>query len=110
MSHDPARRGFLRNSIAIIPATAIAGASPVPAQERAATSPVPAFPPTPATQSGPYTPVFFNAAEMSFVTAAVARLIPADETGPSAVEAGVPEFIDRQMQGAFGLAATWYMQ
>jgi gluconate 2-dehydrogenase gamma chain len=37
-------------------------------------------------------------------------LIPADENGPGAVELGVLEFIDREMDGAFGHAAHWYMQ
>src|SRR5450759_2226825 len=41
---------------------------------------------------------------------ACAHLIPNDETGPGAVDAGVPEFIDRQLEGAFGHAARWYTQ
>lgn len=57
---------------------------------------------------GAYT--FFNVDEARFVEAAVARIIPADDLGPGALEAGVPYFIDQQLQGTFGLAATWYMQ
>lgn len=57
---------------------------------------------------GAYT--FFNRHEARFVEAAVARLIPADDLGPGALEAGVPYFIDQQLQGKFGLAAKWYMQ
>ena len=53
---------------------------------------------------------FFSAAEAAFVEAAVARLIPADELGPGAVEAGVPGFIDRQLAGDYGVGARWYMQ
>ena len=45
-----------------------------------------------------------------FINAACARLIPDDESGPGAVETGVPEFIDRQLEGAFGHAARWYTQ
>lgn len=54
--------------------------------------------------------VFFNAAEAAFVEAAVARLIPEDELGPGALQAGVPFFIDRQLAGDYGNAARWYMQ
>ena len=46
--------------------------------------------------------VWFTDAEAAFITAAVARLIPADELGPGAVEAGVPTFIDRQLAGDYG--------
>lgn len=58
--------------------------------------------------SGSY--VFFQPAEVAFVEAAVARLIPADDLGPGAVEAGVPIFIDRQLAGDYGRGARWYMQ
>jgi gluconate 2-dehydrogenase gamma chain len=53
---------------------------------------------------------WFSDAEAAFVTAAVARLIPADDLGPGAVEAGVPTFIDRQLAGAYGRGERWYMQ
>ena len=39
----------------------------------------------------------------------VARLIPADDLGPGAREAGVTVFLDRQLAGAYGRAETWYM-
>ena len=53
---------------------------------------------------------WFTEAEAAFITAAVARLIPADDLGPGAVEAGVPTFIDRQLAGAYGRGERWYMQ
>lgn len=53
---------------------------------------------------------FFTAEEAAFVDAATDRLIPADELGPGAPEAGVTVFIDRQLSGAYGSAAKWYMQ
>jgi len=53
---------------------------------------------------------FFTAVEFTFVEAAVARLIPNDELGPGAKEAGVATFIDRQLAGPYGRAATWYMR
>jgi gluconate 2-dehydrogenase gamma chain len=53
---------------------------------------------------------FFTSEEAAFVDAAVDRLIPSDELGPGAREAGVTVFIDRQLSGAYGTAAKWYMQ
>lgn len=53
---------------------------------------------------------FFTPAEAAFVTAACARIIPADDLGPGAVEAGVPPFLDRQLAGEYGQGARWYMQ
>jgi len=52
--------------------------------------------------------VFFNPAEARFVDAAVARLIPADDLGPGAKEAGVTCFIDRQLAGSWGTHARNY--
>ncbi|HET8612281.1 MAG TPA: gluconate 2-dehydrogenase subunit 3 family protein [Sphingomonas sp.] len=52
---------------------------------------------------------FLNAAEMGFVAAAADRLIPPDETGPSASEAGVPTFIDRQLAGGYGQGHHFYL-
>jgi len=59
-------------------------------------------------QPGPY--IFLTPAEAAFVETAVARLIPADESGPGAREVGCPVFIDRQLAGPFGRAERWYMQ
>jgi gluconate 2-dehydrogenase gamma chain len=57
-----------------------------------------------------YAPVFFNTAEWAFIQAACDRLIPADDIGPSAAQAGVPEFIDRHMQTPYAAGDIWYMQ
>ncbi|MDR6094506.1 gluconate 2-dehydrogenase subunit 3 family protein [Stenotrophomonas sp. SORGH_AS_0321] len=65
---------------------------------------------SPAQDSTPYQPAFFNAAEWAFVVAACDRLIPADDIGPGAVESGVPEFLDRHMQTPYASGAIWYMQ
>jgi gluconate 2-dehydrogenase gamma chain len=53
---------------------------------------------------------FFTPEEAAFVRTALDHLIPADELGPGAREAGVAVFIDRQLAGAYGTAAKWYMQ
>jgi gluconate 2-dehydrogenase gamma chain len=66
--------------------------------------------PTPGTGGANGAYAFLSAAEAAFVEAAVARLIPADELGPGAKEAGVPTFIDRQLAGEYGRGARWYMQ
>src|SRR5713226_2383355 len=54
--------------------------------------------------------MFLSPAEVAFVEAAVARLIPADELGPGAKEAGVAYFIDQQLFGGWGTMAKMYRQ
>ena len=104
---SPGRRGFLRRSIAIVPAAGALTATGFVTGQQATAQPAP----TPATSSSSaYVPSYFHADEWAFIQAAVARLIPSDDTGPGAIEAGVPEFIDRQMEGVFGHAGLWYMQ
>jgi gluconate 2-dehydrogenase gamma chain len=46
--------------------------------------------------------------EVRFLDAAVARLIPADELGPGAKEAGVSVFIDRQLCSNWGMLSRAY--
>ncbi|WP_028224207.1 gluconate 2-dehydrogenase subunit 3 family protein [Paraburkholderia ferrariae] len=107
MSESPltSRRGFLRTAVALVPAGALAGCHNG--------APGAAAPAQPASASAPraeYKPRFFDAREWAFVQAAVDRLIPADAEGPGAREAGVPEFIDRQMDTPWAHGALWYMQ
>lgn len=92
------RRIFLRNMIALVPTISIAACAPL------------SFTTLQIAPSQAYSPKYFTREEWVFLHAACARLIPADENGPGAVELGVPEFIDREMDGAFGHAANWYMQ
>jgi gluconate 2-dehydrogenase gamma chain len=66
--------------------------------------------PTAAISSSSNAYTFFNAAESAFIEAAVARLIPKDELGPGALEAGAAIFIDHQLAGSYGKAERWYMQ
>jgi gluconate 2-dehydrogenase gamma chain len=54
--------------------------------------------------------VFFTSDEAAFIEAAAVRIVPPDPTGPSALEAGVPLFLDRQLAGDYGTGARWYMQ
>ncbi|MBS0363868.1 MAG: gluconate 2-dehydrogenase subunit 3 family protein [Proteobacteria bacterium] len=53
---------------------------------------------------------FFTSDEAAFVEAAALRMIPADPTGPSALEAGVPLFLDRQLAGDYGKGTRLYMR
>ena len=89
------RRTFLKSAAG---ATLAAGAPPLLARAAAAA--------TPATTATPY--VFFNATEASFIEAAVARLIPNDDLGPGAIEAGVPSYIDKQLAAAWGAGERLY--
>ena len=57
---------------------------------------------------GPPAYAFLTAEEAAFIEPAVARLIPLDETGPGALEAGVPTFIDRQLAGPWGAGEQLY--
>jgi gluconate 2-dehydrogenase gamma chain len=56
-----------------------------------------------------YAPTFFTASEWAFINAAVNRLIPPGGDGPGGVEAGVPEFIDRQLELPYGRGAYFYV-
>jgi gluconate 2-dehydrogenase gamma chain len=96
-SKDPiGRRRFLRGSLGALPLAGLALSG------GAAEAAAPAEP--------AYVPKFFNAEEWAFIHAAVDRLIPPDAEGPGAVEACVPEFIDRQMDTPFAQGALWYLQ
>jgi len=82
-----------------------------PAAVDVAVAAPPAVPPaaaTPGAAAAPTSYLFFNAPEAAFIEAAVVRLIPPDEIGPSALEAGVPTYIDRQLHGAWGAGERLY--
>jgi gluconate 2-dehydrogenase gamma chain len=108
-TNKQSRRGFLLGSAALAPAIAVGS---VAAQEKppkpgdlSLSAPAPA---TLTTQD--YKPGYFTADEWRFVNAACDRLIPKDNIGPGAVELGVPQYIDRQLQTAYGDGNIWYMQ
>lgn len=66
-----------------------------------------AYPVTPVAPGG-Y--LFFTAEEAAIVDAFVDRLIPTDDLGPGAKDAGVTTFIDRQLTGPYGGHDWLYMQ
>lgn len=105
---ERSRREFLKKSMAVAPALALGGiALDGVARDAGAASSAGAA----ANESAQaYHPTFFNQEEFDFITAAVDRLIPRDKYGPGALEANVPEFIDRQMQTPYAVGAKMYLQ
>lgn len=108
---EESRRNFLLRSISVVPVLALNGvglsamAASSPQTEKTSQREMPEV-----EAARDYRPTFFSQEEFEFIKAAVARLIPKDNLGPGALEAGVPEFIDRQMQTPYGVGAHWYMQ
>jgi gluconate 2-dehydrogenase gamma chain len=52
--------------------------------------------------------LFFNASEAAFIEAACERLIPATDDGVGALGAGVPNYLDKQLGGAWGAGERLY--
>lgn len=102
------RRALLKAFAVGVPA-ALGAAARAPAQAPPATSvaPVAAVPIAP-----PASRVlrFFNADEAAAMDAVVSHLIPADELGPGAKEAGVTFFADQQLAGSWGSGDHFYRQ
>src|SRR5437879_4859342 len=108
---ESGRRNFLKTAAALgaaIPAGAAAQSKPAPHADhekqhaqhmRAATA---------ASQQRTY--LFLSQPEAAFPDAAVSHLIPKDELGPGAKEAGVTSFIDQQLFGGYGTMARKYTQ
>jgi gluconate 2-dehydrogenase gamma chain len=111
MSREISRRDFVATAGALGAAAAVPGSAL--AQHAHAPAPTPAgAAPGAAPAAGHVAPeqyVFLNQVEAAFVEAAVARLIPADDRDPGALEAGVPIYIDRQLAGAYGSGARMYL-
>jgi gluconate 2-dehydrogenase gamma chain len=93
------RRGFFRKTLAIVPISTIAACDAPSSHSGAPASNV----------ASAYKPGYFHETEWAFINAACARLIPSNDDGPGAIEAGVPEYIDRQMDTPYAHGALWYM-
>jgi gluconate 2-dehydrogenase gamma chain len=104
---DRKRRDFLKGIGAIGAAGLVAGPAHGDSMPPAAAPAPDASPATPVEQA-PYR--FLNAAEAAWLEAAVDRMVPADDLGPSGVDLGIVRFIDGQLAGAFGQGAKTYMQ
>lgn len=97
------RRRFLQ-ALAIVPASTMAAGAALTQTACSNEAPV-------ARQDNKaYSPTYFSKQEWAFINAAVDHLIPADDYGPGAIQAGVPEFIDRQMEMPYGHGKLWYTQ
>jgi gluconate 2-dehydrogenase gamma chain len=93
--------------------TTVGAATVVPAAALLSLTAQAAAPPAPTkTAHGAEPPkttyLFFNAAEVLFIEPACERLIPADESGPGALGAGVPNYLDKQLGGAWGAGERLY--
>ncbi|OZI19564.1 gluconate 2-dehydrogenase [Bordetella genomosp. 9] len=101
---DPASRRQVLKAITVgLPAAALTGRiQPAQAQDQAQAASTAAH-----AASNP-TWRFFNTDEAALMDAIVARLIPADELGPGAREAGVTVFMDQQLAGAWGAGEQFY--
>src|SRR5882672_4169127 len=98
------RRSFVKS----IGATSLATAAPLAAAPLLAAADPTVSPPHPQVVHDEPLYLFFNAAEAAFIEAACERLIPADEVGPGALDAGVPNYLDKQLGGAWGAGERLY--
>jgi gluconate 2-dehydrogenase gamma chain len=97
------RRSFVATigSASVVPAVALL-------EPAAAVVPAPLAPAASAAASADTVYLFFSSAEALFIEAACERLIPADELGPGALDAGVPNYLDKQLGGAWGAGERLY--
>lgn len=100
------RRSLLASTAALLVAGGTAGrartlSGGMPWEAGTATPPTPVRP-------GPW--MFFTSDEALLIEAAVDRLIPPDDRGPGAKNAGCAVFIDRQLAGPYGRSDGLYMK
>jgi gluconate 2-dehydrogenase gamma chain len=111
MEDSSGRRRFLKSAAALgaaLPAASVTAQGQSP-KDKPGAGPHAGHTAAPAA-AGRRAYMYFTAPEVAFVDAAVARLIPADELGPGAKEAGVTYFIDQQLFGGWGSMAKMYKQ
>jgi len=111
MDKSSGRRRFLKSAAALgaaIPAGAAAQSKPAPAPHADHDKQHAQHMRAAATAARPY--MFLSQTEVAFLDAAVSHLIPKDELGPGAKEAGVTYFIDQQLFGGYGTMAKKYTQ
>jgi gluconate 2-dehydrogenase gamma chain len=90
--HSNSRRNFLKSGLVLISTATLAAEAPALLGNPRAGE----------------TGRFLNPSEKRFLLAAVDRLIPADDRWPGAAEAGVVNYIDLQMAGAWGRGEMLY--
>jgi gluconate 2-dehydrogenase gamma chain len=99
------RRTFVKSlgAASLAPATLLA----TPALLAAGAGATPPTQPAAGTDEKPVY-LFFNADEAAFIEAACERLIPHDDVGPGALDAGVPNYLDKQLGGSWGAGERLY--
>src|SRR5215471_18521221 len=103
------RRIFLKQIAAVVGAAPLAvTAAPAAIAQNASTAQAADVNASDTQSSLPAGWLFFNLDEARTADAAVARLIPTDDNGPGAREAGVVVFLDRQLAGAWGQGDHFY--
>ena len=115
MAHHRIARRLLLQSGGVVAGSAMAAGSAFPARALAAGVPAEHVPAwldllsraIPASQEE-YAPVALSDREIATLRAAVGRLIPTDELGPGADEAGVHVFIDRGLAGPNAASLSVY--
>ena len=110
MDSEPLRRRriFLKQVAAVVGAAPLAAAAAPVASTDQATSAEAGDSRASDSEALPTGWLFFNAEEARTADAALARLIPSDDNGPGAREAGVVVFLDRQLAGAWGHGDHFY--
>jgi gluconate 2-dehydrogenase gamma chain len=98
------RRGLLASAALLIATSGVSARSVIGVLPW---KPNEAYPVTPVVPGGW---LFFTPNEAAMVDAFIDRLIPTDELGPGAKDAGVTTFIDRQLTGPYGGHDWLYMQ
>jgi gluconate 2-dehydrogenase gamma chain len=97
-----------RSFVVSMGAASMVPAASALAEQQASVVP-PSAPGAPGKQEAvPVVYLFFNASEAAFIEAACERLIPADEHGAGALGAGVPNYLDKQLAGAWGAGERLY--
>jgi gluconate 2-dehydrogenase gamma chain len=99
-----------RSFVATVGAASVAPGAALLTSAAVAAPPASAAAPKVAQVAEPLKPVylFFNSEEVLFIEAACERLIPADDSGPGALGAGVPNYLDKQLGGAWGAGERLY--
>ena len=104
------RRSFVTSvsAASVLPTSPVLGAAQgtEPAKENAANAAGTATPDISVADRP--TCLFFNAAEVLFIEPACERLIPADEIATGALAAGVANYLDKQLGGAWGAGERLY--
>jgi gluconate 2-dehydrogenase gamma chain len=107
-THDKARRAFLIQTAAGMGAAATAGlATEAQAQDRPAATPTPD---ATAHSQGEGVGAFFNIVDASTIAALTERIMPGAPGKPGAKDAGVLNYIDLALSGAYSSQQEFYRQ